>query len=136
LKSAGKGISTANSERLVCKGQGNVKVIIDVNVEKTITDVMHVPDISVTLLSVSKLAVNGLILVFDKHKCRVYRESDVIVKGVRKFRVANVKGLYKLRSVRPMPDQGSANGCNVTSNPSNVVLAAVSQEIWHHHLGT
>jgi hypothetical protein len=60
--------------------------------------------------------------------------SDVIVKGVCNFSVANVKGLYKLRSVEPMPDQGSANGCNVTSNPSNV-LAAVSQRIWHQCLG-
>jgi hypothetical protein len=73
LTSEDKGINIANSERLVCKGQGNVKVIIDGNVEKTITDVMHVPDISFNLLSVSKLAEKGFILIFDKHECRVCR---------------------------------------------------------------
>jgi hypothetical protein len=54
LKSEGKRINTANSERLVCEHQGNVKVIIDGNAKKTITDVTHVPDISVNLLYVSK----------------------------------------------------------------------------------
>jgi hypothetical protein len=135
LKSEGKGINIANSERLVCKGQGNVKVITDGSIERTITDIMHVPDISVNLLSVNKLAEKGFILIFDRCKCQVYRESDVIVKGVRHFSVTNVKGLYKLRSVGSMPDQRSTNGCNVASNPSNIALAAVSQETYHQHLG-
>jgi hypothetical protein len=104
--------------------------------KKTITDVMHVPNISVNLLSVSKIADKGFILIFDKHECRVYRESDVTVKGVCNFSVANVQVLYKLRSVGPMSNQESATGSNVASNPNNV-LAAVSQEIrvWHQRLG-
>jgi hypothetical protein len=44
------------------------------------------------------------------------------------FRVANIKELYKLRSVESMPDQGSENWANMVSNSSNVV-AAVSQVI-------
>jgi hypothetical protein len=60
LKSEGKDINIANSERLVSKGQSNVKVIIDDNVEKTVTDVMHIPGVSVSLLSVCKLAESVL----------------------------------------------------------------------------
>jgi hypothetical protein len=69
IKTGGKSINIANGDRLVCQGQGNVKVIIDGNTQKTNTDVMHVPDISVNLLSVSKLAEKGFILIFDKHEC-------------------------------------------------------------------
>jgi hypothetical protein len=50
------------------------------------------------------------------------------------FRVGKVEGLYKLRSVEPLPDQGSKNGCNMVSNSSDVVLPAVFQGVWHQHL--
>jgi hypothetical protein len=50
IKSDGKG------ERLVFQGQGNVEVITVNDADKTIANVMHVPDISVNLLPASKLA--------------------------------------------------------------------------------
>jgi hypothetical protein len=47
VKSDDKSIDIVNGDRLVCQGQGNGKVIIYGDVEKIITNVMHVPDISV-----------------------------------------------------------------------------------------
>lgn len=91
IKSDHKSTDTANGDRLVCQGEGNVKVIIDGHVQKTITNIMHVSDISVNFLSVSKTPEKSFILICDKHECRVYKESDVIMKSMCNFRVGKVK---------------------------------------------
>lgn len=87
------------------------------------------------MFPVTKIAEKDFILIFDKHECQVYRESGVNVKGMCNFRVGKVTELCKLRSVEPMPNQGSENWCNMASNSHNVAVAALSQEIWHQRLG-
>ncbi|XP_011701738.1 PREDICTED: phosphoribosylformylglycinamidine synthase-like [Wasmannia auropunctata] len=60
-----KEVFTANNQKMYSQG----------------TDVMYVPEIATNLLSVSKMAEKGLIIVFDDQKCHVYNKSECQIRG-------------------------------------------------------
>lgn len=67
-----KEITVANNQKLKGNGVGEVKVNLKGDIQKTITDVIYVPDITANLLSVSKMTEKDLIVVFEKNKCHIY----------------------------------------------------------------
>ena len=72
-------VTIADKSTMSGVGVGNVDVDIvcdNKSVEKTVTDVLHVPDCTANLLSVSKIAEKGKILIFDDKKCYIYDKAD------------------------------------------------------------
>lgn len=68
-------ISAANNAKMEVKATGQVNVIVDCegNIKNVpVTEVLHVPDLSVNLLSVSQIVLKDYTVVFDKFGCKIF----------------------------------------------------------------
>lgn len=124
-------IIIANGNRIFSKGVGNVDVTLKNNDTKTISNVLFVPNIAANLLSVSKIAERGYILVFDDTGCRIYKKSDVNIIGSCEFTATQVNGVYKLDQ-RNLLELSYAN---TTGLGKPEISKANSMEVWHRRLG-
>ena len=66
------------------------------SIHNTVLNVLHVPNLSTNLLSVSTLAEKGCMVLFDKNQCRIFLNSDVKTFRVPTATASNENGLYKL----------------------------------------
>ncbi|KAJ8884824.1 hypothetical protein PR048_011020 [Dryococelus australis] len=72
----------ANNEKLRAEGLGRAEVYLkDIPGITTIKDVMFVPNITVNLLSVSKLVCCGWSVLFSSAGCMIYKEEDLNING-------------------------------------------------------
>lgn len=72
-------ILVANNAKLNVKSTGKVLMNVDCEGEvKTVpvSNVLHVPDLSVNLLSVSQIVLKDYKVIFDKFGCRIYDVND------------------------------------------------------------
>jgi len=74
-------VSVANGETLNKRGFGNVVLNSDIHGKTTIQNVLHVPEMSVNLLSVSKLTKNDKVVVFDKDSVAFLIKVTSLFKG-------------------------------------------------------
>jgi hypothetical protein len=86
-------------------GCGRVKLLLKDGRIRTLPGVLHIPKLSRSLISVSKLDDAGVDTVFGKNTCKMVRGEMVLMRGVR------CGTLYKLLG------STYTNGCN-----SSVVL--------------
>ena len=87
-------VTTANGENIISSGRGIAKIsLISDGIEKVfpIKDVLYVPEMEGSLLSVRKLTEKGLKVIFEKDSCIIYQNRVVIGQAVL------VNGLYKMK---------------------------------------
>lgn len=113
-------IKTTNGELAKVCGFGSGTLICLTDEDKmkkvTVTDVMYVPDLDSSLLSISKLAKRGFDISFGETYCKVTDNSNIIA-------IADLScNLYKLRTVQValMTSQQHSKNC---------------QHTWHRMLG-
>lgn len=111
-------IVAANNAKLVVKSAGVVHVNISldgVDNEISIGNVLHVPDLSSNLLSVSQLCQKGHTVVFKNDGCQIFdRDMDIVATG------RHVNNMFLLNI--------SNNRCFLTEAKSESLL-------WHRRLG-
>jgi hypothetical protein len=111
-------------------GRGSIKLLLKYGRIRTLPRVFHIPKISRSLISVSKLDDAGVDTVFGKNTCKMVRGEMVLMRG---FWCGT---LYKLLG------RTYTNGCN-----NYVVLEQTNKEdktniipenktmLWHQRLG-
>ncbi|XP_031634807.1 uncharacterized protein LOC116348083 [Contarinia nasturtii] len=63
-------ITTANNSKMAVEGIGNRNMKLD-GMEIAVSDILHVPKLSVNILSVSKMVKMGNTVLFDKNGCTI-----------------------------------------------------------------
>lgn len=108
-------IKAANGESMKVNGTGTTTLMINNN-KIDVKNVLHVPGLSVNLLSVSKIVEHGNTVTFDRNKgCTISNSNNEII--------ANCKpnnGIYKF-------NEGNMT-CLIAKNDDNALL-------WHRRLG-
>lgn len=139
-----KEITVANNQKLKSNGVGDVEVNLKDDVQKTITDVIYVPDIAANLLSVSKMTEMDLVVVFDKDKCRIYDKTECKIKGNYKVSASNVDGVYRLdQSMQPSSPQKPEVAATTLEDKATkgtpefaaLSVTKVTRDVWHRRLG-
>ncbi|KMQ81529.1 retrovirus-related pol polyprotein from transposon tnt 1-94 [Lasius niger] len=98
---AGLKVTVANDENLYSAGSDSMSVRVKVksgDCVKTISKVMHVPNLSVNL-SVSKIVKKGYVFLFDADGCEIYDEDDFVAQGEVKMTGTEINGIYRLDTV-------------------------------------
>lgn len=95
------------------------------SVERKVTDVVYVPNLSLNLLSVSQMVNKGLAVVFSKDGCDIYKQENCTVSGHPVAHATNVDGLYKLDTD---PKNKMSSNFVGQSKDSN------TEELWHRRL--
>lgn len=80
-----------NNEKLKVEGFGNGKMLVN---EKTVNvnNILHIPKLSVNLLSVHKLVCSGNRVIFDEDGCKIYNANDELLACCKP-----VDDVYKLK---------------------------------------
>lgn len=103
-------------DRLVCTaGIGDISVITEDGFNLVLKDVLYVPDLGASLLSVNKIVKNGFQVSFSDKFCYVCKDNEVIIKA------SNDNGLFKISF-----ETISAKKASVTED---------SSILWHRRLG-
>jgi hypothetical protein len=89
-------VTVANGEKLSCLYSGNVPVHTNRNGANTIQDAMFVPEHSINLLSVNKMAEKEMIIISSNVGCQIYHQSDCRIEGKVEATPINVGGMYQL----------------------------------------
>lgn len=108
----------ADNQKLHVESVGNTQIEIDNNGKNDavlITDVLHVPKLSTNLLSVSRIAQQGYMVVFDRKKCTIFDEERNAIATA-----SEDHGMYKLD--RPI-------------HRIHAVGTTTDYETWHRRLG-
>lgn len=108
-------IVAANNARMVVKSAGNAVMCFQGN-EIEINDIIHVPDLTVNLLSIFKMVCKGNTIIFDESGCSIYNKNDEMIAQVKP-----VNGVYKL--------QAETAKCMIAKNNSQTALT------WHRRMG-
>ncbi|KAG8226784.1 hypothetical protein J437_LFUL002830 [Ladona fulva] len=90
----GMEVTMVNNDTVRSGGRGDVKVKLIV--DSKISDVVFVPGLATNLLSVSKMAKNGLSVVFSNEKCRIFRNENLSVQGDEVATATDTGGIYRL----------------------------------------
>jgi len=90
---SGMEVIVGNDAKLKSKGKANVQITGDSNIAE-IKDVLHVPGLGVNLLSVSQMADQSIIAVFDDERCTLYDKENLKVEGTIIGTATRVEGLY------------------------------------------
>lgn len=111
-------IVAANNAKLAVKSAGVVNVDVSlngVNNQVSIDNVLHVPDLSSNLLSISQLCQKGHTVVFKNDGCQIFdRDMEVVATG------RHVNNMFLLNV--------SHNRCFLTEEKNESLL-------WHRRLG-
>lgn len=70
-----KNIVTANNQKMNVYGSGNTSINVN-NEDIDIKNVLYVPNLSVNLLSVSKIVDNGNSVLFNYDGCTLYNQKQ------------------------------------------------------------
>lgn len=108
-------IITADNTRLKAKMRGDAKLKINGHTIG-VTGVLHVPELSVNLLSVYNIASKGNELVFNANGCTIYNNAKTVVAQCKAE-----NGMYKFES--------ELDKCFVASSKYENAM------LWHGRLG-
>lgn len=89
----GKKVTIANGSQVEVIGEGDV-LFCDKDTGKRlmVNGVLHIPTLTQNLLSVSKMTMKGLKVIFTIHDVKVFRNNIVILKA------RNENGIFKIKS--------------------------------------
>jgi hypothetical protein len=92
-------VSTAASDNhLSVQGKGEIaKNIATRHVQ--VKDVLHVPNLSENLMSVSQLVNKDFIVVFARDDCKIYHKNYVKIEGVHLFNAPHVDNLSLMATI-------------------------------------
>lgn len=99
-----KEVKAANGEKVKIEHVGDLKCTInDSDTCVTLKDVQYIPNLCVNLLSVSQMAKNGCVIIFDINGCRIYKEKILIASGDLKndmfqFKIKATETAYAIKS--------------------------------------
>jgi len=82
-----------NDDQLAVKGKGDINVTVSQSIGK-ISDVMHVPDVKVNLLSISQIADKDAVVVFSKDGCKIFDVNSMKISGEILATGTRENGLY------------------------------------------
>ncbi|CAG9104628.1 unnamed protein product [Plutella xylostella] len=150
-------VTVANNQKINSEGHGDVELLLNGKQEITkISDVIYVPDLSTSLLSVSKMTAKGLQVHFDSQECSICFGGTVIASATKvndvyqlnmeipKCTTANqLAAVAACQSVVPSECGPSstlpavAQFTNESQPVETVKLckAQSTQELWHRRLG-
>jgi hypothetical protein len=118
---AGLKITVANNEKLCSTGSDDVQVKVNDKIN-CISNILHVPNVSTNLLSVS-----GLVVVFNSTGCHLFRDDDYATSGMVVATASNHQGLNNMDM-----EQRS----HVITAIQPVAMAVKTQaDLWHHRFG-
>lgn len=132
-------VCIANSDKLESEGLGNVNISLNNNDVRKILDVMHVPQLSSNLLSVSKMVEKGLTVTFSSDGCSIYESCKVVGSCIGTAK--NRNGIFVLdgfvcksvseveRSSKLLQKIGQETGKNA------IATLCVPVDVWHKRLG-
>jgi transposase InsO family protein len=106
-----KKIYMGDGSEVLAYGVGTVYLCPNVLLQ----EVLYVPDFTVNLCSVSKLAKSGFAISFEATECAIAKDGQEVVRGT------GVAGLYTLK----LSDE----------HDSEVALTATTVSLWHRRLG-
>lgn len=87
-------ITAADNQKMQVKSYG--EATIEPNGKPIeIKNVLHVPELAVNLLSVSRIAENGNVVIFDKKGCTIKNEKDEVLAYCKQ-----ANGVYRLETKR------------------------------------
>lgn len=109
-------ITAANNASMAVVSAGQAELNFQGN-QINVFDVMHVPNLTVNLLSVCKMVGKGNTIIFDRSGCSIYNRDDEKIAFVKPE-----NGVYKIRA-----DMGK---CMITRKKTNE-----SAVIWHRRMG-
>lgn len=114
-------ITVANNSKLNVKSAG--KVVMNLNVENDhrvvpVNDVLHVPELTANLLSVSQIVSKGFTVVFDNVGCKIF-DSDGKLSGTG----THINNMFKLDVVEDVQ-------CFHVNNRSESQM-----NLWHRRMG-
>lgn len=112
-------VTVANNESVTALGIGNA-IVSTPNGQKTISNVVCVPELKTNLLSVSKMVENGHTVIFDKSGCKIYDDEDCKVEGVAAVTASKSNGLYRL---------------DVSNEETVCTVEGNNNKLWHRRLG-
>ncbi|CAB0004008.1 unnamed protein product, partial [Nesidiocoris tenuis] len=118
---AGLEITLGNNQKLISEGSGDIVVSFKSGTQKTISNVLYVPQLHTNLLSVDMLIQRNLSVTFDSKGCKIYEVEDVPVRAKPMLVAPRNDGVFKLET-RPL----AANSTEVTPTASEMV--------WHQRL--
>lgn len=107
-------ITTANGGQVQVHGIGNGNFTFN-DGDITVSNVLHVPDLAVNLLSISQIAKNGNEIVFNSDGCTVFNSDGKMVLFSKE-----TNGIYKIKT--------DSLKCLLTEKESSVL-------VWHRKLG-
>jgi hypothetical protein len=64
-----------------------------------VKDVLHVPNLSENLMSVSQLVNKDFIVVFAREDCKIYHKYDVKIEGAHLFNGPHVDNLSLMATI-------------------------------------
>ena len=117
-------VKLGDGRKVNAMGKGTIKLKVmsssDREVTFTLTETLHVPDMSCNLLSVRSITDKGYRMSFHEDRCSIEsRDGKVIAEGQKKGNLFQLQGEAIRRS---------------SEECANVATAA-SKEIWHSRLG-
>lgn len=112
-------ISVANGEKLLVKGRGNAEPQVSENKKLILENVLHVPDLTMNLISVSDLTKKNYCVNFDKGGCIIQKKNQPIAN------CQEVDGIYELTE-----NKNNDNVVNVTLSKQTENIS----NIWHKRL--
>lgn len=120
-------ITTASNTVIKSQGQGNCLIKLQGSTEPIeVHDVLYVPDLTVNLLSVSRLISKGLSVLFDDEGGTIINSDGDIIATASLFH-----GVYKLDvQSNEFPQQQT----EVSFTSANLALQ-YNQTLWHRRLG-
>lgn len=92
---------------------------------------MHVPNLSVNLLSVSEVIKNGYVFLFDAEGCKIYDKENFEAQGEVKMTGSQVNGIYRLDTVDSRSNAIMFND----SAKAHANVIRVTSNLWHRRLG-
>lgn len=107
-------IQSASDDAMKVLGYGKV-TLKTLSKEIPVKKVLHVPDLAVNLLSVSKIVENENQVVFNKHGCFIYDDSDNLI-----LKCKATNGIYRVNARQDV--------CMLAAKKTNAML-------WHRRLG-
>src|SRR3954469_16406153 len=112
-------VNLGNDSKIYALGQGSINMTLDTGNNKTIngtlTNVLHVPDISKNLFSIGKALTQGLTLQFQPNVATFYNKDKPVMTATRQGNMYYVNG--------------------TTTYQANTAIDNQSATLWHERLG-
>jgi hypothetical protein len=111
-------------------GRGRVKLFLKDGRIRTLIGVLHIPKLSRSLISVSKLDDAGVDTIFGKNTCKMVRGAMVLMRGVW------CGTLYKLLGSTYTNDSNSSVVLEQTNKEDKTnIIPEKKTMLWHQRLG-